>query len=247
MKDFYKILFVILLISSSLFSQETGLNQIVNFDELPILRNDILSLQQSSHDPTGANDDGFTKGNFPGMIDGENIMLHAIGKGIINRIWLTGYDYNDKVKIYFDGELSASIDETVGTFFSGTNAPFLSPLVVNEDVTSGGFLSYMPFPFEQEILITTTGNHFYNINYQLYENSNQGITTWTGSEDLSQTYDIFNNKGGDPRGEQTYTSVSNIINLSVGELFVLTLRTKVFQTFLLQYLLLSLRIYQVIL
>ncbi len=214
----YKNLVIILffVVLPCVYSQETGLNQINNFDELPILRNDILNLQQSSHDPTGGNDDGFSKGNFPGTINGENIMLHAKGKGIINRIWLTGYDYDDKIKIYFDGEMSASVDETVNTFFSGTNTPFLFPLVVDEDSTSGGFLSYMPFPFEQEVLITTTGDRFYNINYQIYDNK-EDINTWTGDEDLSVTYDIFNNRGKDPRGDQDYTSLSSVFNLPAGE------------------------------
>ena len=211
-----RVLIFLLLISSALFSQETGLNQIINFDNIANLRNDVLSFHQSSHDPKGGNDDGFVQGNFPGVYNGENIMLHSYGRGIINRIWLTGYEQTDKIKIYFDGETTASIDETVGSFFSGTKTPFLSPLVVNDDVTSGGFLSYMPFPFEKEIMITTTGNHFYNINYQLYQSNTPAITTWTGNEDLSKTYSIFNKKGDDPRGNISYTTSTNKIDVGIG-------------------------------
>ncbi len=211
-----KIIFLFVLISTSVFSQETGLNQINNFDDIALLRNDILSIHQSSHDPTGGNADGFEKGNFPGTYNGENIMVHAYGKGFINRIWLTGYDHSDKIKIYFDGEITASIDETVGSFFSGTKAPFLSPLVVNDEVTSGGFLSYMPFPFEKEVMVTTTGNHFYNINYQLYDTNNESIKTWKGNEDLTDTYNIFDKKGDDPRGEQNYTTANNTIDVGEG-------------------------------
>ncbi|MEN8138500.1 MAG: DUF2961 domain-containing protein [Bacteroidota bacterium] len=216
-----RIIILILLISTSLFSQETGLNQIENFNDLALLRNDVLSLHQSSHDPDGGNNhDGFTGGNFTGTYNGENIMLHAKGRGIINRIWITGFDLSKRIKIYFDGSSNPKINETLADFFSGTHAPYLSPLVVNDAVSSGGFTSYMPFPFEEEIMITVEGgsNHeFFNIDYQLYGNDNSDISTWTGSEDLSATYNIFNNKGADPRGDVTYTSVENTFDVSSSE------------------------------
>ncbi len=212
-----KRIFLILIITTNfVFSQETGVKEITNFSNLAVLRTDILSLQQSSHDPAGQNQDGYLGGNFPGTYNGENIMLQAKGKGIINRLWITGYLQTDKIKIYFDGETTASVDETVASFFVGTNAPYLSPLVVNDDVSSGGFFSYMPFPFSESIIITTTGNFYYNINYQLYENNNTDINTWTGTEDLTSAYTIFNNKGDDPRTNTNYTTESNTINLTNG-------------------------------
>ncbi|MCK5879637.1 MAG: DUF2961 domain-containing protein, partial [Holophagae bacterium] len=161
-------LFIIFIFATRLvFAQESGVNEISNFDRLSLLRSDILSVQQSSHDPAGGNhNDGFIGGNFPDTFNGENVMLHVEGPGIVNRIWLTGYESYDKIKMYFDGESNASVDETVSSFFSGETAPYLSPLVVNDAVSSGGFFSYMPFPFEKSIMITTSGNRFYNINYQ---------------------------------------------------------------------------------
>jgi hypothetical protein len=208
--------FCFLCISVGIFGQNSGLNQIINFDEQATLRNDILSLQQSSHDPTGGNDDGFSKGNFPGIHGNENIMLHVFGKGIVNRIWLTGYQSNDKLRIYFDGESYPTVDETVASFFAGTKAPFLAPLVVNDEVSSGGFISYLPFTFEESIMITTTGNHFYNIDYHIYENNNTDIVTWNGNEDLSQAYQILRNKGSEPGSDEEYSVASNNFNLAGG-------------------------------
>ncbi len=199
------------------FAQESGVDEITDFNKMSLLRSDILSLQQSSHDPRGGNDDGFTKGNFPDTYNGENVMLQIKGKGVINRIWLTGYEMSNRIKIYFDGETKASVNETIASFFSGTKAPYLSPLVVNDEISSGGFFSYMPFPFEKSIMITTTGNHYYNINYQLYENNNEEISTWTGEEDLTDIYNIFNNKGADPRNETNYTTIDSTINLNRGD------------------------------
>ncbi len=213
-----RIYIFLILLSNAVLAQETGLNQINNFDDIANLRSDILSFHQSSHDPTGLNNDGFEKGNFPGVYNGENIMLHSYGKGIINRIWLTGFDQNNRIKIYFDGETTASINESVSSFFSGTKMPFLFPLVVNDNVTSGGFLSYMPFSFEKEIMVTTTGNHYYNINYQLYQSNNSNIKTWDGSENLTKTYNIFNKKGEDPRGDRNYSTRSNEVNVESGSI-----------------------------
>lgn len=211
------IFLLLLTISNKLFSQEDGLNTLRNFDKFPLLRTDVISAQQSSHDPTGFNSDGFSSGNFPGTYNNENVMLHLKGKGIINRIWLTGYLPGDKIKIYFDGETTASVDETLTTFFTNSTTPFLNPWVLHESQSSGGYISYLPFPFEESILITTTGNHFYNINYQLYTTDNSEITTWTGNEDLSVETEIINNKGTNPHGEQTYETASNTFNLASGQ------------------------------
>ena len=211
-------LFIIFIFATRLvFAQESGVNEISNFDRLSLLRSDILSVQQSSHDPAGGNhNDGFIGGNFPDTFNGENVMLHVEGPGIVNRIWLTGYESYDKIKMYFDGESNASVDETVSSFFSGETAPYLSPLVVNDAVSSGGFFSYMPFPFEKSIMITTSGNRFYNINYQLYDKNNTDITSWTGDEDLSEVYTIFNNRGDDPRQTNDYESDTSTFNLPSG-------------------------------
>jgi hypothetical protein len=210
-------IFLCLFLSAYVFGQNYGLNEIINFDEQAILRNDIMSLQQSSHDPAGGNDDGFSKGNFPGSYNSENIMLHAIGKGIVNRIWLTGYNSSDKLRIYFDGESFPTVDETVESFFSGTKAPFLTPLAVNHEVSSGGFVSYLPFTFEKSIMITTTGNHFYNINYQIFESNNTEIKTWSGMENHSRAYQILENRGFDPRVDEKYSNVSKTVNIDGGE------------------------------
>ncbi len=203
--------------ASGAYAQESGVNEITGFNKMSLLRTDVLSFQQSSHDPTGGNDDGYTKGNFPDTYNGENVMLRAVGKGVVTRIWLTGYGMSDRIKIYFDGETEASVNETIAGFFSGKKAPYLSPLVVNDEVSSGGFFSYMPFPFEESVMITTTGNHYYNINYQLYENNNEEISTWTGDEDLTDVYNIFNNKGSDPRSNPGYTTIDSIFNLNKGD------------------------------
>ncbi len=149
-------------------------------------------------------------------------MLHARGKGIVNRIWTTSFYANQRIKIYFDGEKTPSINESVVSFFSGAKAPFLSPLVADDPVSSGGFISYMPFPFEKEIIIVTNAddlpetNYFNSINYQIFEND-ANVTTWSGSEDLSTARSIFSNKSEDPRSNSDYTTQTNTIDLAQGE------------------------------
>ncbi|MEN8248758.1 MAG: DUF2961 domain-containing protein [Bacteroidota bacterium] len=223
-----KLLFILTILSGYAYSQETGVNELTDFDLLPVLRSDILSRQNSSHDHAGGNgDDGFNNQNgnpkyFYGTFNGEDVLLHARGKGIVNRFWITGWDNNQKIKVYFDGKTIPSINKTVADFFSGTINPFLAPLNVNGDVSSGGMISYMPFPFEKEIIITTNSSsfpnahYFNNINYQMF-NKDADITTWTGTEDLSLARGVFENKGSDPRTVQTYASQTNTVDLASGE------------------------------
>jgi hypothetical protein len=200
-----------------LLGQDNGLTALRDFDKLPQLRTDIISGQQSSHDPTGGNQDGFSSGNFPGTYKGENLMIHLKGKGVINRIWLTGYQPFDKIKIYFDGENTARVDETIASFFSNSTAPFLNPWVVDASISSGGFISYLPFHFEKSIIITTTGNSFYNINYQMFGNDNLSVISWRGDEDLSYETQVISNQGTDSRGNYYFESMSNTFDLQSGK------------------------------
>ncbi|MEN8157164.1 MAG: DUF2961 domain-containing protein [Bacteroidota bacterium] len=221
------------------FSQETGLIELTNFDKLPLLRTDIINLQNSSHDPEGGNKDGFkaadgqpAQNNFYGHYNGENVMLHVKGKGIVNRIWLTGFDGRDandwtqRIKFYFDGETTPRIDERVVDFFDKSNRPayYYPNLIAGYWESSMGSISYIPFPFESEIIITTNAddyapdatNYFNNVQYEIYP-EDADITTWNGYNGLTVENNILANKGSDPRSDQTYSTQNITIDLATGE------------------------------
>ena len=124
-----------------------GLDAMAQFERLPYLKLDTMAAGQSSFDRSGGNADA---GNFL-YIDGTNkVLLDLKGPGTVYRMWFTGFNPAvDYIQIYFDGEATPRINMLLNNLFSGTNAPFLSPLLGNEAVSSGGYFCYLPLPFKQ--------------------------------------------------------------------------------------------------
>jgi hypothetical protein len=185
----------------ALANPPVGLDAITGFDLLPQFRDATRTYQASSHDPTGGNGD---TGYFRFTVGTEHVLLDLLGPGCIYRIWMTGQSSTGLVRIYLDQSTTPTVQMTLGNFFSGTVAPFLSPLAVNDDVSSGGFICYLPIPFRTGCRITTTGTgHYYNIDYHLYADDS-GITTFTGAEDSSSARSLWQNAGANPNpGTQT--------------------------------------------
>jgi hypothetical protein len=193
-----------------------GLNAMAQFERLPFLKLDTMAAGQSSFDRSGGNADA---GNFL-YIDGTNkVLLDLQGPGTVYRMWFTGFDPAvDYIQIYFDGEATPRINRLLNDLFSGTNAPFLSPLVGNEAVSSGGYFCYLPLPFKQSIRIVsngTSGTFYYNIGYHVYT-PDTSVTTWTGTEDSSAVRSLWNNAGLDPKTDAGNTVVSNTFDLAAG-------------------------------
>ena len=193
-----------------------GLNAMAQFDRLPYLKLDTMAAGQSSFDRSGGNADA---GNFL-YVDGTNkVLLDLQGPGTVYRMWFTGFDpAADYIQVYFDGEATPRINMLLNDLFSGTNAPFLSPLVGNEAVSSGGYFCYLPLPFKKSIKIVSNGTSttfYYNIGYHVYS-PDTSVTTWTGAEDSSTVRNLWNNAGLDPKSDVGNMVVSNTIDLAAG-------------------------------
>src|SRR5579859_5349853 len=193
-----------------------GLNAMAQFDRLPYLKLDTMAGGQSSFDRSGGNADA---GNFL-YVDGTNkVLLDLQGPGTVYRMWFTGFDPAvDYIQVYFDGETTPRINLLLNDLFRGTNAPFLSPLVGNEAVSSGGYFCYLPLPFKKSIRIVSNGTSttfYYNIGYHVYS-PDTSVTTWTGAEDSSVVRNLWNNAGLDPKSDTGNTVVSNTIDLGAG-------------------------------
>ncbi|RKX45309.1 MAG: hypothetical protein DRP64_04915 [Verrucomicrobia bacterium] len=147
-------------------------------------------------------------------------MLDLKGPGTVYRIWSTGFvPATDTVKVYFDGESTPRINMLLKDLFLGSNAPFLSPLVGDDDVSSGGFYCYLPLPFNESIKMVTsasaTGLFFYNIGYDRYS-PDTSVTTWTGAENSTAPRDLWNNAGVDPKSNAGNITVANTFSLAAG-------------------------------
>ncbi|HET9496169.1 MAG TPA: DUF2961 domain-containing protein [Chloroflexia bacterium] len=171
------------------------------FDRLPYLRPGTTVHQASSYDRTGLNNDGSSYFHYWNSETGGYVVLEAHHPGTIYRIWATALVAGN-IRIYFDGESAPRVDLPVDQFFSGTRAPFLAPLVGNEMVSSGGFYSYYPFSFRESVRVEFTNMpRFYNITYHLY-NTTDGVTTYTGEEDLAAARNAWMNPSVDPKRQR---------------------------------------------
>lgn len=183
-----------------------GAERLTAFQELPYLDEGVYARQVSSTDRDGYNSDGWygTYSYLYADSKGEYVLFDEKRPGCIYRLWMT-YSPNsmetNRLRIYFDGESTPRVDMPIGRFFSGTNAPFLFPLVGGENKSSGGYFCYVPFPFKQSCKVTMTGTNqpfYYNITYHTYD-SNEGVESWTGAEDLSVARQMWSNTGIDPK------------------------------------------------
>ena len=178
---------IILLISTlvvfvSISPAQNLLDGLLSPAHLPALKNSKL-IQISSHDTTGGNND------FIAIPDGKTAVLADIrGPGMIAQFWVTIFS-KDKfflrriiVRVYWDGEDNPSVEAPVGDFF-GTGFQYKQYTTPFIGMSSGGYYSYFPMPFNRSARIEVenqTGQEinsfYYHIDYhQLPQPFDPGI------------------------------------------------------------------------
>lgn len=208
-KFVYKVAFFLLLIGVNLpiaVAGAYGLEAMADFSALPVCSDEGDSLVHvSSHDRDGGNGkDGFD-GTYSSLYqdeDGDYILFDDIGAGCISRIWMTFSESKlnptNHIRFYFDDEKVPRVDVSLIDFFSGEVDPFLSPLVGNNLVSSGGYYSYLPFPYSQRCRIEMSVQpYFYHITSRRM-NVVEPVKTWTGFEDSSAVRTMWGQCGKDP-------------------------------------------------
>lgn len=119
---------------------------------------DAELIQVSSHDTTGGNNDRIN------IHQGETARIMDVeGPGLITRMWFTidsrdpDFLRNIIIRIYWDGEETPSVDTPVGDFFA---SPFRYKHYVAENIgmSSGGYYSYFPMPFNKRAVIEITND-----------------------------------------------------------------------------------------
>jgi hypothetical protein len=185
----------------------SGLETIERFENYPLLMSDTQAHYLSSYDRSGGNDDGFN-GTYSALYvddNGEHVIFDVKGSGTVYTLWFTsrvsGFSPLDvgRIRFYFDDETKPRIDMDIDEFFSGKHAPFVPPFVYNPFTSSGGHVSYLPFPFQKRLKITTeTRAGFYNLYYHTYS-PDRRVESWTGNEDLSNIERLWKQVGEDPK------------------------------------------------
>lgn len=168
-------------------------------DALPALPVGVRTLQFSSFDRTGGNDDGFngTYSCLRAAPDGC-LIAERQGAGEVASIWFTrdGGDVSrtGNIKIELDGRtvldapLQAVVDGRLG-------APFDYPLVANADLSSGGVFIKVPMPFRESMRITTQHNpYFYHVTYRAFADS-VGVDTFDRADPATDVIDTLRSAG----------------------------------------------------
>jgi hypothetical protein len=188
-----------------------------NLGQLPYLEPTAMAGGQSSFDRDQRTewDRKADFGHFLATGRRGNVMLEQQGPGCVYRIFLSSLQRffpSDWVRIYFDGRPKPTINITIRQMFSGSTAPFLSPLVRDEHQSSGGYVSYVPLCYRRSIEITTNSDRYYDIGYLTYP-SNADIKTWTPSQSTAALRAEWARASADPIATAGNTVASGTVTL----------------------------------
>lgn len=162
----------ILIIAATAANAQTFFNDLLSPSRLPWLLSSRL-IQISSTDTSGGNND------FISVPAGATATLADIqGPGLIVQLWVT-IDSPDKyflrhilLKMYWDDEANPSVEVPIGDFF-GTGFQYKQWLSLLVGMSSGGYYSYLPMPFNKRArveIVNETGapinSFYYHIDYQ---------------------------------------------------------------------------------
>jgi len=179
-------------------------------EALPYLLPGARTLQFSSHDPEGGNDDGFTPPNQLYVDEhGEFVLFDAFGPGCIYRIWFTHtWSIIGNLRLYVDDMERPVLEGPFLLLFTSVFEPFTPPLVGNWFSATGGCFSYLPVPFAKRCKIT--GNlppEFFHFTWVRYD-ADTPVQSFIGSEDTEPLRRAWLRTGEDPKGEPTDLATS---------------------------------------
>ena len=133
------------------FTVRTGLERLWDISKLPELRPEKLR-QASSGAVYPLAKDGAEF--LYRESDGEYVLFDATGPGCVVRYWSALIVPGTRIRFYFDGHTTPDIDMHLADMFTGQTFPWLHPVVGNDTISSGGFYSYLPIPYEKGCKVT---------------------------------------------------------------------------------------------
>lgn len=184
-----------------------GFAALVRIGQLPVLHPGVQTRQVSSFDRTEGNNDGGS--GQPGLEsyfyrEGETeVVLEVAGPGQINRIWFAESNdpafANSRLQVFFDGAAQPGLDERIVDLLGGGQPPFVFPLVLGPEHSSGGWVSYVPIPFRAGIKVRLLGPYgYYQITYQVFSQPGD-IQTFSRQEDYTLARHLWSRLGEDPK------------------------------------------------
>ena len=200
-----------------------------NMDTLFQLDNETMAFSESSYDRRGLDVDlphpglGNPYPTYLGVDGhGDKILLDVKGAGCVYRLFMSEFDgrTTSRLKIYFDGSDTPTINEKIVDLCQGKILGFPAPLVhIRNQVGTGIFPGCqhndVPIPFAKSIRITTDDpgpNLYPNIQYHLFAPGTV-VKSWSPEQDLEDVLNIVNRAGHDPKPQ-----AGNITTFGIGTL-----------------------------
>jgi hypothetical protein len=185
---------------------------------------------RSSHCPSGCEFDRHSEGDSRFLRlrhGGEGVIFSTDGAGAVTRIWMVmgdgvsePLDASVRLRVRVDGRQRPVVDLPLPEVFSGTTAPFLSPMVADRTVAGGGNISYVPIPFRNGCEITLVGAEkskiWFQVQARLLEDA-AGLRSFTGREPLTEFRSLLERSGSDPWKGGPFPTVSGSVVLAPGE------------------------------
>jgi hypothetical protein len=197
------------------------------------VRPGVRTILSSSVAPDGGQYDRHSEGDsrFLRVVDGEGVIFETEGAGAVTRIWMVqgdgvsvDLDERIRLRVRLDGAEDPVIDLSLKDFFSGEVPPFLAPMVLDRHSSGGGNISYIPLPFRAGCRISLVNAENAKIWFQISAmmlDTPAGLTTFTGTEDLSRWRRLLAHPGEDPWAAGFGETVSGTMVLRPGEARVL--------------------------
>ncbi len=159
--------------ASAGWKSPTGWDVYSRLDTLSRLRDSTRTVQVSSYDRTGGNDDG-VNGTYscPRRVPAGCVIAERRGAGQIESIWFTR-DFGNlaatgTISVYLDGR--RVIDGPLVDVLNGAlGPPFVFPLVASSAQSSGGGYIRVPLPFRRSMRVVTGMNpDYYHVIYRTF-------------------------------------------------------------------------------
>jgi hypothetical protein len=187
-------------------------------------------VMRSSHCPSGCEFDRHSEGDsrfIQVREDGEGVIFSTEGAGAVTRIWMVmgegvsePLDGAVRLRVRVDGHQRPVVDLPLSDVFSGTTAPFLSPMVADRTTSGGGNVSYVPIPFRDGCEITLVGAEaskiWFQVNARLVDDPG-GIESFTGKEPVEEFRAMLLRAGSDPWRGPSLPIISGSAVLAPGE------------------------------
>lgn len=153
-------------------------------DNLPLMK-DFKSVQESSYDRTGGNDD------YVAIGPGDRAVIAEIeGAGCVSRIWMTVASPDlyirrrAVIRMYWDGESDPSVVAPFGDFFGVGFSEYRHFTALPLGMSSGGNYCYFPMPFSKGARIEVENQSakkitslYYNITWHRFDKLDKNAET----------------------------------------------------------------------